>query len=126
MCVGAGLGAYAMVDPKWAARLVRLAEGGPGGFAEFRGTFGGLFFGSQAAGLFFMVPAALEIEALGGVPTVWAALGAAAVCGAMWIGTAIGRVASMALDGTGTKFNQASAALEVVVGALILAPWFTR
>jgi len=126
MTVGAALGAYAIVDPKWAAKLVRLREDGPGGFAEFRGTFGGLFFGSQAAALFFMVAVALEIEDVAGVPTYWTAMGAAAVCAAMWIGTGLARALSMALDGTGTKFNQASVALELCVGAAILTPWFLR
>lgn len=124
MGFGAALGVYAIVDPHWAARLVRLKESGPGGFSEFRATFGGLFFGSQAAAMVFMGAVALEVESLAGVPTHWAALGAAAVCGAMWIGTGLARIVSMALDGTGTRFHQAATVLELVMGIAILAPWY--
>ncbi|MBS0384976.1 MAG: hypothetical protein JSS00_06470, partial [Proteobacteria bacterium] len=46
---GALLGARGLIDPRWAQRLVRLQpdERG-GGFAEFRATYGGLFFGLHA------------------------------------------------------------------------------
>jgi hypothetical protein len=124
MGVGAFLGARGLFDPHWAARLVRLREDGPGGFAEFRGTFGGLFLASQLAGLAFMVPTALEMETLAGTPTHWTAMGAAAVCGAMWIGTGFARILSMIVDGTATPMNRIATGFEFVVGALVLAPWF--
>ncbi len=125
LAAGAGMGAYGFINPRWASGLVRLRDVPemPGGFAEFRGTYGGLFLASHAVTLVLMVAVALEIEMLGGVPTLWTALGAAAACGGLWIGTAFGRVASILFDGTGTKYNQASVAFELVLGLAILAPW---
>ena len=47
---GAGMGAYALVNPRWAAWLVRLQPdpARPGGAGEFRATYGGLFFAVHA------------------------------------------------------------------------------
>lgn len=128
LSVGAAMGAYGLINPRWAAGIVRLRDhpDKPGGFAEFRGTYGGLFLATHAFALVFMACAAREVEALWGLPTYFTALGAAGVCGAMWWGTAVGRVAAIAFDGAGTRYNQASVVFEVVLGALILAPWFTR
>ena len=128
LAAGAAMGAYGLINPRWAAALVRLRDipEKPGGFAEVRGTYGGLFLGSHAAALALMVAAALKIEAIGGVPTEGSGLGAVAVCGAMWIGTGIGRVVSILLDGTGTRFNRASVGFEVVLGLAILAPWMAH
>ena len=125
LLIGAGMGAYGLVSPRWVATLVRLRDdpGAPGGFAEFRGTYGGLFLASHALALILMVAVAREVETLGGVPTLWTALGASAVCSAMWLGTAIGRAASTLFDGTATKYNQASIAFEIALGLAIMAPW---
>ena len=51
---GAALGLRALLDPKWAARFVRLKpdEQG-GGEAEFRATYGGVFLFTHAVALFF-------------------------------------------------------------------------
>ena len=44
LALGVGLGARALIDPRWASRFVRLkADDQPGGFAEFRATYGGVF-----------------------------------------------------------------------------------
>ena len=128
LAVGAAMGAYGLVNPRWAARIVRLRDDPerPGGFAEFRAAYGGLFLATHAFALVFMVCVAREIEALWGVPTYFTALGAAGVCGALWWGTAAGRIAAIAFDGAGTRYNQASVVFEIVLGALILAPWFMR
>jgi hypothetical protein len=128
LAIGAGMGLYGLINPRWAAGLVRLRDDPekPGGFAEFRGTYGGLFLGAHAFALVFMLSAAREIEALWGLPTYFTALGAAGACGLMWWGTAVGRVAAIALDGAGTRYNQASVLFEIVLGALTLAPWFLR
>jgi hypothetical protein len=125
LVAGAGMGLYALVNPRWAARIVRLRDDPdlPGGFAEFRGTYGGLFAGAHLFALVFMVAVAREIEAIAGMPTHWTALGAAGACGVMWWGTAVGRVAAMAFDGAGTRYNQGSVIFEVLIGLLILAPW---
>jgi hypothetical protein len=41
--IGGGLGGYAMINPVWASKLVRLvpAEGKVEGKSEFRATYGG-------------------------------------------------------------------------------------
>lgn len=117
LAAGAGMGLGGLLNPRWAANLVRLREDKPGGFAEFRGTYGGLFFGGHAVALALML-FSLQAETLG--PT---ALGAVLACGAMWIGTGLGRVLSIAADGTSTRFNQASVAFEIALGLAILAPW---
>ena len=45
LAFGGALGLRALFDPKWAARLVRLkADEQGGGQAEFRATYGGVFF----------------------------------------------------------------------------------
>lgn len=119
LAVGAGMGAGGLLNPAWAARLVRLREDRAGGFAEFRGTYGGLFLGAHAVALVLAAGAMGRSGALDAV-----AMGAAAVCAAMWIGTAIGRIVAMLRDaGAMTKFNQASVAFEAGLGLAILAPW---
>ena len=120
LAIGAGLGVAGLLNPRWAANLVRLRDDPekPGGFAEFRGTYGGLFLGAHAVALALML-LSLQAPALGHT-----ALGAVLVCGAMWIGTGVGRVLSIAADGTNTKFNQASVAFEIALGVAIASPWF--
>lgn len=117
LVTGAGMGLGGLFAPKWASALVRLREDQPGGFAEFRGTYGGLFFGAHAVALALMLTS-LETESLGAT-----ALGAVLACSAMWIGTGVGRVLSIAADKTNTKFNQGSVAFEIALGLAILAPW---
>ncbi|MBS0383750.1 MAG: hypothetical protein JSS00_00200, partial [Proteobacteria bacterium] len=90
-----------------------------GGFAEFRATYGGLFFGLHAAGLFF----AVMWIAFGGALIGVMATGACAVIAAAWAGTAFGRVVSMLRDGSYTRFNLFSAGLEAMVAIVIGAPW---
>jgi hypothetical protein len=117
---GAYLGPRGLLDPRWAAKLVRLqADEQGGGFAEFRATFGGLFLASHAAALFFSVKWIANGEPVVGV----FAAGAAAVLAAAWIGTGFGRFYSMLRDNTRTPFNIMSAWIELLVGAMIGAPW---
>lgn len=124
LLVGAGLGLAGLLNPRWAANLVRLRDTpeNPGGFAEFRGTYGGLFFGAHGIALILSGPLAWDAAAAGDPTKLWAGFGAAAVCAAMWIGTGLGRVLSIAADGTNTKFNQASVIFEIALGLIILAP----
>ena len=120
LAFGALLGFRALVDPKWAARLVRLKEDEQGGgFAEFRATYGGLFLLAHLAALFFSLNWIAEGETAIGMY----AAGASAVLCAAWIGAAGGRLWSCASDATLTRFNLISAAVEVIVGVLIGAPW---
>jgi Domain of unknown function (DUF4345) len=128
LALGAGLGLRALIDPIWAKRLVRLTQDleRAGGFAEFRATYGGFFFGSHAFALL-----------LSGV-WLWAgayeagvyATSASAVLAAAWGCTGAGRVLSMLRDGTRTRFNMFSAGFEFAVALAIAAPhlawWFSR
>lgn len=121
--LGAALGARALIDPKWAARFVRLqADAQPGGFAEFRATYGGLFFVSHAAALCFSLDFVLGGESLSGVY----AAGAAAVLAAAWAGSCGGRVIAMWRDKARTNFNLLSAAVEAILALAIAAPWLLR
>lgn len=117
---GAALGARALHDPKWAARFVRLKpdEQG-GGFAEFRATYGGVFFATHLAALVLT----LRYLGAGGYLIGVVATGAAAALAAGWAGASGGRVLSMLLDGADTKFNRMSAAVEAVMALAIAAPW---
>ena len=117
---GALLGARAIIDPHWAAKLVRLRpdEQG-GGFAEFRATYGGLFFFAHATALYFTLQWLFNGEFTLGV---YAAGGAAVLCAA-WVGTAAARTFSMWRDKTDTKFNRLSALIEFATGLCIGLPW---
>jgi hypothetical protein len=128
LAIGAAMGLYGLINPRWAAGIVRLRDDPekPGGVAEFRGTYGGLFLATNGFALVLMACVALETETFAGVPTYLTALGAAGVCGLIWWGTAVGRIAAIALDGAGTRYNQASVIFEIVLGALVLTPWFFR
>lgn len=112
--IGAGLGVFGLAAPQRAAHLVRLRDDPerPGGGAEFRGTYGGLFLGTH-----------LVVIVLLHTPDRAMALGAALAVAAAWGVTALGRLLSMALDPPSrTGFNGASVAFELVVAALIAAP----
>ncbi len=120
LAFGVALGARGFLDPKWAARLVRLQpDGRGGGFAEFRATYGGVFLGIHLVALAFTLLWVWHGAIQGGM---WAA-GAAAVLSAGWFGACAGRVLSMLRDGTRTRFNQISSLVEFAMGALIAAPW---
>ena len=123
LAIGAGMGLYAMIRPSWASWLVRLKadEARPGGYAEFRGTYGGLFFFSHAMPLAFLATVLTGPEGLDGfgAPVVMLMT---SVCVAMWWGTAVGRVISIIADRQGLPFNLASVGFEVGLGLLIGAP----
>lgn len=117
---GAVLGARALIDPKWAARFVRLTpdEQG-GGFAEFRATYGGVILGIHAVALLLSLRYLLSGEHVVGV----AATGALAVLAAGWGGSAFGRVVAIWRDGADTSFNRMSAAVEAGLSLIIAGPW---
>lgn len=127
LAIGAGMGAYAMINPRWAAGLVRLRDDPerPGGFAEFRGTYGGLFFGGHAVSAYLVLTALdLATSGAGLGPAAVLIIPATAIPASLWWGTAIGRAISVIVDRTGGGFNYASLAFEAVLGALIAAPLF--
>ena len=118
---GAVLGARGLVDPDWAARLVRLKEDEQGGgFAEFRATYGGVFFGLHAVALYLVVNWMFGAAATVGV----LASGACAAVAAGWAGAALGRVVSIWRDkGADTPFNRLSVLVEAGVALCVGLPW---
>jgi hypothetical protein len=120
LAFGAGLGGRGFIDPRWASRFARLQpdEQG-GGFAEFRSTYGGVFFFSHAAALGLTVAYVMGGEYVLGV----AATGAALVLGAAWAGSSLGRLIAIVRDGVRTRFNFLCALAEAGLSAAIAAPW---
>jgi hypothetical protein len=111
LAFGAGLGLKGLLDPAWAARLVRLQPENtmPEGFAEFRGTFGGMFLGLHLIALLILI--------------FWkgdAAISACLVVSAGWLFTAVGRALAYIRD-TGARhaFVRMSIGIEVIAGTLI-------
>ncbi|MGH6949717.1 MAG: hypothetical protein ACREH4_02505 [Vitreimonas sp.] len=114
------LGVRAMLDPRWAARFVRLKpdEQG-GGEAEFRATYGGVFLFTHAAALLLTSKYMLDGASIVGL----CATGAAAVLSAGWAGSAAGRFLAIWRDGVRTPFNLLSAFAEIALALAIGAPW---
>jgi hypothetical protein len=110
--LGAGLGMIGLLAPDRAAKIVRLIPDPamPGGQAEFRASYGGLFLAGHA------VPFGALVT---GSPA------AALLClplAAAWFGAAIGRVVSINLDDARTGYNWFSVGFEAVLGLALLAP----
>jgi len=116
--VGAAMGLLGLVNPEWSKGVVRLqpADDKPGGYAEFRASFGGLFL---------FLHAAVLASAWAGAGLVGASFAAALA----WIGMAFGRVVALALDGgrgARTGYNVFGTGFELVLGALLLAPFIAH
>ena len=121
LLVGVGLGARALWDPAWAAKLVRLkADEQGGGQAEFRATFGGVFLGLHLVALLFTLLYLKSGAYLVGV----CATGAGAAISAGWGGAAFGRAVSIWRDKADTKFNRLSIGIEIAMAFAIGMPWF--
>jgi hypothetical protein len=114
--LGGGLGAYGMINPGWASKLVRLvpADGKVEGKSEFRATYGGLFLLAHAFAAWTLVTLRPGAEL------------AAATLGAAWLGSGIGRLLSFALDKTATPVNWFNVAFEALLGSLLLSPLLFR
>jgi hypothetical protein len=108
---GGGIGAYAMINAKWASNLVRLVPtpGKVEGQSEFRATYGGLFMAGHA----FAAWALLTQD--GG------ALATTAI-GAGWAGSSVGRLVSFGLDKTATPLNWINVAIEAAMGLALASP----
>ncbi|WP_395645577.1 hypothetical protein [Terricaulis sp.] len=120
LAFGVVLGVRALLDPRWAAKFVRLkADEQGGGFAEFRATYGGVFAGAHVAAL------ALSLKYVtSGSPVIGVcATGAAAVLAAAWGGAAFGRALSYWRDDTRTPFNRLSMGVEAAMALAIGVPW---
>ncbi|MEM1106584.1 MAG: hypothetical protein AAGH87_09360 [Pseudomonadota bacterium] len=116
LAFGAAIGFGSLVSPAWAAGVVRLVEDPdkPGGYSEFRATYGGLLLMTHgvALGLFLMG------ESLSGALI-------ALPLAAGWFGAAIGRSLSLAFDMGKLRepaMNPTWIATELVLGLAIAAP----
>lgn len=122
--IGAGLGLFSLLAPAKAAEIVRLRPDwdAPGGFAEFRATYGGLLLFTHLAVLL-----AIVMQAQAGMASV---IGAAFAVGAGWLGAAIGRAIAMAADHaehrTRTGYNLFSTVFEIALGLALIAPWLAH
>ncbi len=116
LAFGALYGLACLASPQFAATSVRLQAdpARPGGYAEFRATFGGTL-----AGLHLM---AIAILVLWPGPV---AIAAAAVMAAGWLGAALGRSTALLLDrahGVNPSLNAKLVLLEILVGLALLVP----
>ena len=115
-CALIGLGA--LIATKWAAGVVRLVPdpdpARPGGFSEFRATYGGLLFLLHMTALVILLRVGGPIAMLAILPIA-----------AGWLGAGFGRALSFLLD---TKENRAPGMipvwipLELVLGLAIASP----
>jgi len=119
-CAALGLGA--MFAPKWAAGVVRLVAdpdpAKPGGFSEFRATYGGLLLLIHMSALIILLQPQLnltyKIFALFPV-----AMG--------WIGAGLGRLLSLLMDKQENRENGLIPVwipMELALGLAILSPVF--
>ena len=95
------LGLLGLLAPMQAARLVGLTPVGPLGVSELRATYGGLFIGMGLACLALDSPLAYG------------------TAGAAWLGAAVGRGVSMAIDRNPSRANAGGVLLEAVIGSLL-------
>ncbi len=119
-CAALGLGA--LLAPKWAAGVVRLVADPdpekPGGFSEFRATYGGLLLLIHLTVLIILLQGqlALTYKIFALFPV---AMG--------WIGAGLGRLLSLVLDKSENRENGLIPVwipMELALGFAILAPVF--
>jgi len=113
---GAWAGLIALFRPAQIASSLRLQANPakPGGYAEFRATFGGVFFMIHAVALLLVLRLDTAQSALVVMPIA-----------AAWLGAAIARSLSMFLDGEPNGeggINRYWVMLEIVVATVIAAP----
>jgi len=120
---GAVLGLSAMFSPAWASKVVRLVEDPdplrPGGYSEFRATYGGLFLFSH------LMTAVLILNLGSAEPDILTTLVVLPLA-AGWIGAGIGRLMSLVFDRT--KNREAGLIpvwipMEIILGLAIAAPF---
>lgn len=119
---GAILGVMALISPQWASGIVRLVEdpdpAKPGGYSEFRATFGGFFMVSH------MMTAALLLTVSASDVNLLSVLVVLPLAAA-WMGASFGRAISLLLDGARNRSNgmiPVWIAMEFLVGLAIAAP----
>lgn len=118
----AALGFGSLFFPKWAAGVVRLVEDPdpekPGGFSEFRATYGGLLLMIHLSVLIMMLQPQLDL-----IYKVFALFPVAMG----WIGAGLGRMLSLVLDKEQNRANGLILVwipMELALGFMILAPAF--
>lgn len=118
LLLGSLMGLGALFAPKWAQGVVRLvpdpAPDKPGGFSEFRATYGGLLFFLHITALVILLQTNPLISLFALMPVA-----------AGWFGAGIGRSLSLLLD---TKENRGTGLLpvwiplELALGLAIACP----
>jgi len=98
------LGLMGLLAPSRAAAFASIQPVGQIGTSEIRATYGGLFAGLGLACLISQLP------------------GVFLAAGVAWIGAALGRLFSVAIDGSRSAKNLGAIAFELVIGLLLLAP----
>ncbi len=116
LAFGCAIGLASLAAPHWAAGVVRLVADPdkPGGFSEFRATYGGLLAFSHGAAL-------VALLALPALPGTMAALPLAFG----WLGAALGRSLSLLLDRTELRapaMNPVWIATELTLAIAIALP----
>lgn len=116
LLLGALMGLGALISPQWATGVVRLGPvaGRPGGYAEFRATYGGLLLMSHLVAFLIVLH----------TPPVISLFAALPFC-AGWFGAALGRSASLLLDRKhlgGRGLNPVWIGTEIAMGVLIGLP----
>jgi hypothetical protein len=119
---GAILGVTALISPSWASGVVRLVEDPnpekPGGYSEFRATFGGFFMLSH------MTTAALLLTVSASDVNLLSILVVLPLAAA-WIGASFGRTLSLLLDNGKNRSNGMIPVwipMEFLVGLAIAGP----
>jgi hypothetical protein len=116
LALGALMGLGALISPQWAAGVVRLIAdpARPGGYAEFRATYGGLLMMVHGGALALLITLGPSLGIAAVIPV---ALG--------WFGAAMGRTLSLILDTkrlNGTGLNPVWVATELLLGVMIGLP----
>lgn len=124
LMLGAFMGLGALFSPKWASSVVRLVEdpdpAKPGGYAEFRATYGGLFlFAHLTAAVMLITFSRSDVQpALGLIAVLPLAAG--------WIGAGFGRTVSLIFDRDKNRqfaMNPVWIPFEIIFGLAIAAPF---
>ena len=118
----AALGMGALLVPSWAAGVVRLVADPdpekPGGFSEFRATYGGLLLLIHLSVLIILLQGSLDLTY-----KIFALFPVAMG----WIGAGLGRTLSLVLDKEQNRANGLIPVwipMELILGMMILAPVF--
>ncbi|MFT5932134.1 hypothetical protein [Hyphomonas sp.] len=119
---GAVLGTTALISPSWASGIVRLVADPdlekPGGYSEFRATFGGLLMFSH------LMTAALLLTVSRSDVNLLSVLVVLPMAAA-WMGSGFGRTVSLVLDRQQNRANGMNPVwivMEFFVGLAIAAP----